>query len=797
MKSQNTTRYFSSVVVSARNETQHLHKEIELIYVINGSVNVFVSDNKSHLKEGDIILINSNTVHFIQTMDKSMISNIYISYEMISKMMGEEGIVFWCNSVGSNETEYETLCDLIRQIILLELNKSSERIFELHARYFQLIDYLVQNFKISTSRWLENASITNERYKIREVLEYIDNNYQHDISLNMLADKLYLSASSVSRIFKRETGIKFPDYVNQIRLQHAVGELLYTNKTITEIAVDNGFSSPSAFNRIFRDKYSTTPTQYKKSMRYAIIDERSDLTDDEKQKLSVFMERQQKSFKQPDGEEVIYFDANTKEVYRPVACGAVSFGAIHKLSDSIMQEHLRFLADNLHLEYVRIWNIFSPKSMIIEDLKTRKINFEYLDHIFDYLLSLRVKPYIDMGSHLECVVLNRHESLYDEKDTIIFENKEQWAYFFECFMEHIVFRYGEEEVGQWVIEFSRLPIDVSYYYGETYFDVFCCGYQIVKEKCPNCKVAGPGWSLNWKEEHWRELFGKWMDQPAIPDILSFIILPCQDDFLGGVYEKNRIFDIQYIKNQIHKMKQALKDVHFPERPFYIVEISSMVSNRNFLNDHLGRGTYMICMADQLQNDVDRIFTWIATDRVDFKHAPEGLLHGGTGVLTKDKLPKPAFYAVLFLNKLGRYKMGNGVGYIATSKLSKSFYILLYNFHKLSYRFLLQEENQITLQNLDMMYQYNRCETRSFCLKNLEEDAEYVIKSRVVNSDQGSVLDEWKRLGYESDLRSEDIAYLQSICNPRVYLERKTAKEGAISMTVTLQPHEIRLIHIYR
>ena len=104
----------------------------------------------------------------------------------------------------------------------------------------------------------------DEDARYRKVLGYVNRNFQTSISLSDLAAQMYLSSSALSRFFKKKSGMYFVDYVNHVRVRYASQELIYSEKNITKIAVDSGFSNLSVFNRAFRDITGLTPMDYRK-----------------------------------------------------------------------------------------------------------------------------------------------------------------------------------------------------------------------------------------------------------------------------------------------------------------------------------------------------------------------------------------------------------------------------------------------------------------------------------------------------------------------------------------------------
>lgn len=101
------------------------------------------------------------------------------------------------------------------------------------------------------------------RKVIEEVLHVIHRDYQQDIGLESLAEKVYLSPSYLSRLFKNETGTSIVKYITAYRLRRASELLRRTNKKIIDISSEVGYSNFPYFCAIFRNYYGATPTQYR------------------------------------------------------------------------------------------------------------------------------------------------------------------------------------------------------------------------------------------------------------------------------------------------------------------------------------------------------------------------------------------------------------------------------------------------------------------------------------------------------------------------------------------------------
>lgn len=105
----------------------------------------------------------------------------------------------------------------------------------------------------------------NER--MQEILFYLHENYYRRITLEEIADHVHLCRSECSRFFHSAAGKLLFDYLNEIRLNKSIDLLLHTDKSVTEIAYQTGFSSQSYFSQRFRIQTGMPPERYRKSMR--------------------------------------------------------------------------------------------------------------------------------------------------------------------------------------------------------------------------------------------------------------------------------------------------------------------------------------------------------------------------------------------------------------------------------------------------------------------------------------------------------------------------------------------------
>jgi len=100
---------------------------------------------------------------------------------------------------------------------------------------------------------------------IYRTVSYVSGNFKHSITLESMARNLGVSKYVLSRIFSKTFHKNFNQYLNDARLGYACQRLENTNDTITELCLDSGFKSLRTFNRAFKEKFKTSPSEYRKT----------------------------------------------------------------------------------------------------------------------------------------------------------------------------------------------------------------------------------------------------------------------------------------------------------------------------------------------------------------------------------------------------------------------------------------------------------------------------------------------------------------------------------------------------
>lgn len=128
----------------------------------------------------------------------------------------------------------------------------------------QTVAQLIRYFSSTSAVQLADTHLmTIDR--IRKVMSYVEEHYKENISLQDVSDLLGIGKEYFCRFFKKNMGISFLQYLNEVRLSHIYQGLMDTDLPIAELMEENGFSNQKLFNRSFKELYGCTPSSVRKT----------------------------------------------------------------------------------------------------------------------------------------------------------------------------------------------------------------------------------------------------------------------------------------------------------------------------------------------------------------------------------------------------------------------------------------------------------------------------------------------------------------------------------------------------
>ncbi len=247
----------------------HNHDFYEIYLFLSGNVTYIIEGKSYTLRPKDILIINNQELH------KAVIEN-GIPYERIVIWINPTFIKSLCSEKTNLLSVFDTSSNKLNLIrpnpdLSEEIYKTAEKLGNAyvssdfgndllkHVYFTELLVYLNSISQNPANE--ENMPGVTYNDKISKIIDYINENLNKDVSLQMLSSRFYLSKYHLLREFKKNTGYTIHRYTQQKRLIMA-RELLRENKQITEVCSQCGFGDYSNFIRSFKKEFGMSPKKY-------------------------------------------------------------------------------------------------------------------------------------------------------------------------------------------------------------------------------------------------------------------------------------------------------------------------------------------------------------------------------------------------------------------------------------------------------------------------------------------------------------------------------------------------------
>ena len=259
--------FFSIVAESTRLIPSHWHQHIEVLYILNGSMDIITSDLTYKLLEKDMFIINSGFIHLtkIQESTKYLLLQIpykFLEHSIINIKYTQFKAYYPYTDFLQNEN-FLHMSDFLAQLTLLYQEKKHGYQFLFNSILQQFLYELYTIFTIKNSH-IPITSNEKNRHHLQKAIDYMTLHYNEHISLREISTALALNPEYFCRMFKKNIGFTFLEYLNQIRLTYIYEDLMATNDSILAIQERHGFSNYKVFNRMFKDSYGNTPSKVRK-----------------------------------------------------------------------------------------------------------------------------------------------------------------------------------------------------------------------------------------------------------------------------------------------------------------------------------------------------------------------------------------------------------------------------------------------------------------------------------------------------------------------------------------------------
>lgn len=421
-------------LMNMQNYPIHWHDSIEIIFSLYGKISVIIETGRYEIEAGEIEIINCDEAHSIKALDaNNKVLMLHIDPNFFEKFYNDiRNMFFYTNSSyykSQEEEKYHVLRRLLSILVYEAVRKQQDYEDHIKDTLVELLYHLINNFHqlIYEKDDLKENEEQFERYD--RIVRYIYNNYKYKISLQDIAKKEFLSSNYLSHEIKNMVGYSFNDFLNLTRVEESIKPLLDTDKTVSEISEELGFSHIRYFNKHFKKHYKCTPFQYRK--RYKVSEKAYE-------KLKIYNELPAEEALDciyayiEDYDRYNYDDRIIKididaalpsDIWEHDFNYVIDGGQAFKLLKEDTRKQLSRLQEDIAFKYIMLDNLFSLDMGFITN-RCKIYNWYCVKNLIDFLLSVELRPII----------------LIDEKISLDL---------LKSFIGYFRGEYGDYELGKW------------------------------------------------------------------------------------------------------------------------------------------------------------------------------------------------------------------------------------------------------------------------------------------------------------------------------------------------------------
>ncbi|MBO5999557.1 MAG: helix-turn-helix domain-containing protein [Lachnospiraceae bacterium] len=809
---------FTIEFISGRGRQMHLHQDTELLFVLEGSICTNLLDKQYILHADDVLVINSNNRHGWDPVEAaredSLVCEIHFDYRLLREYLDTSIVYFLCNSTVEQSPKYDGLRSVLAELMSECAVNQQRRTLVMTSLVYKLLGYLSRYFL--TDRAVDTG--VNSDFRINELLQYINTNFQHSLSLDEMSSLLCISPSSFSRYFKKRTGLTFVKYLNNVRLHFAAEDLIYTDHPITVIAENNGFSNASAFCRSFKELNGISPLKYRtmhKDVRDAnhspvsIPDSIRAGDSPIKESLLEYTRDHPDHPVHPAAQEAdqgilrITVDTLASVPLRNHWCDAISLGDCSEILTSSYRRQISLAKAELGFTYAKLEHLFDDSMKLRPGTGRNRHshhvnNYDNLDEVFDFLVSENICPIIGLDNKPWSLTGRVSELLEDYRSAETFLDISECIDILSDILRHFVSRYGLHVVQDWMFdlwydEYNDRTLGIEIDYTECFTAVCRC----IKKHIPGAQVGGCGLSPSINQRRFTQLISKWAAGAEQPDFLSIYLYPYfrdDNDLKGDRSTLKRHSD--FIIEELALTRNELEAAGWAQLPVRVMGWNLSLITGDPFNDSCGKAAILLsCMSEALQTVSLAAFDSLS-DRSFSEHLSMRPITGSKGLMTHNGICKPAYFALQFMNMLEPFLLDRGPHRICTTDGQDTYTILCFNEKDMHINYYLHMEKS-PAKDIHALFADERNLELIITIPNIP-NGNYSIRQYCVSTTYGSVLDEWNRMGNvypEND--TEDIEYLRRITTPHLLHGHYKVEGRRLVLTETLMAHEFRLIRIKR
>lgn len=243
---------------------KHWHTSIEIFAVLEGELLFYINNEKYPLHAGELLIVNANEIHSVNALKENKTAVIQIPLRQFENYFTAQQFIRFEGGI-HRETDSENpsdrrLISLVQRLYNVYTERRNGYDFRTISLYYELLYLMVTQYRVTE---VEEKELRHNRRlsSLSRITTYMREHYREDLKLSDLAETFGYSDAYLSRMFREYAKVNFKTYLQDIRMAYACRDLLNTDHTIGQIAMDNGFCSSRGFAKDFKKRYGILPSQ--------------------------------------------------------------------------------------------------------------------------------------------------------------------------------------------------------------------------------------------------------------------------------------------------------------------------------------------------------------------------------------------------------------------------------------------------------------------------------------------------------------------------------------------------------
>ncbi len=507
------------------------------------------------------------------------------------------------------------------------------------------------------------------------------------------------------------------------------------------------------------------------------------------------------------------------ETFDPYWSKCVGAGRANEALRAGWLEHMELSQKNCGFEYVRFHGLFHDDMFPMVEHGGKIIyNWQYIDDVFDRLLDLNVRPFVELGFFPKQIAAENSKTCFWWKGNVTPAETtfEEWHKFIKAFTQHCVDRYGIDEVLCWYFEVWNEPNLAPAFFDGTrsqYFELYKQSVLAIRSVDERIKVGGPSTtnfvadgrydedvvnnenfnslmgtadlnSLKWKGV-WIEEFLEYCAKENLP--VDFISChPYPTDFpLDPVAGRNRDVS-RYAGSVVDDMtwlNEVLAKSAYPNAEIHLTEWNTSPNSRDAMHDKLPPATYIVKANLDCIGLTNSLAFWTFTDVFEEKGGGHSIFHGGFGMINYQGIVKPSYHAYRMLNQLGTEKLySDDILFVSRRAGSGKVVALAYNY---------PDEYSSSVPRGTMNVDNGSSKQLNVTLTDLKPGA--MFKMEILDKESGNIYAYWESMGKPEPPTREQVKMMKDYAENLRTITLVADENGSLTIDHELTPWSVVLI----